>query len=141
MSSLLVLTHFPPLADESRLPGDVQQYLNATPVRKYFIYEPLRIRNKRGGVECAHADYREHCLLAVRSPMLKTDEHTLARYSTAEFLQESGVGILWMSLEEDLQIDLPGCTSWEEASPRLKRCIVQNVRDVYRVDVSSGNGL
>ena len=42
MSSLLVLTHFPPSADASRLPEHVQQYLRDTQLRKHFIYEALR---------------------------------------------------------------------------------------------------
>ena len=120
MSSLLVLTHFLPSADESNLPRHVEQYLRDTLVRRHFIYEPFRYLKEHEPPDCTAADAREFCLLAVRSPMVNGEENTLAHRGTASFLEESGVGILWTSLNEHVQLDLPPWSSWDEASPHLE---------------------
>ena len=118
MSSLLVLTHFPPSAHESNLPRHVQQYLRDTRVRRHFVYEPLRYLKRHERPDCTVAYAREFCLLAVRSPMVNGEENTLAHRRTASFLEESGVGILWTSLNEHVQLNLPPWSSWEEAAHR-----------------------
>ena len=72
--------------------------------------------------------------------MVENEEHTFARQSTATFLKESGVGILWIPLREHVQLDIPTITSWAEASPHLERCIVERVRALDRILVATTGG-
>ena len=72
--------------------------------------------------------------------MVENEEHTFARQSSATFLKEAGVGILWLPLSEHVQLDIPTRTSWDEASPHLERCIVEHVHALYRVQVATTGG-
>ena len=118
----------------------MQQYLRDTQVRKHFIYETLRPPKARKRLDGTAAAAKEFCLLAVRSPMQEDEEHNFARQSSATFLKEAGVGILWLQLSEHVQLDIPTRTSWDEASPHLEQCIVEHVRALYRVQVATTGG-
>ena len=72
--------------------------------------------------------------------MVENEEHTFARESSASFLTDAGVGILWTAMGKHLRLDILASKSWDEASPHLERRIVEHVLSLYRDQVVANEG-